>query len=365
MGFLSNLYNTAKYQVGASIDTLGRATGNRLPELGFSERLQAPLIKTAQAAAPSASQNTSWAGNTKNYDFSNGPSLSGGSVLGANTSAQPRNNQPQPQQPQQPQNNPFNDLGESARSQAQADLENALSEYDRADAELGLQQQSAEGQKASALSQIDTQKAEAVKRGQSLTDEAQQGMQSNIESASATTQDTVRKNRNILRALGILSSSAAGEMLARPGEEFAKTSADLKTQFTKRKQQVDDWVSQRTTEADNAKNDVLRQFNDIVARIQNDRRFNQRDKINAVQQAQSALKSRIAELNQYAIESQQAAQQYNQNLQMQIANMQLYQNPSANIQGILGSLIQPQQAYKPIQVGTLQTDKDKQLLSGY
>jgi translation elongation factor EF-Ts len=172
----------------------------------------------------------------------------------------------------------------------------------------------------------------------------------------------------MLRALGILSSSAAGEMLAKPGEEFAKVKADLTTAFNKRKGQVDDWLKQRLQEADNSKNQVTQQFNDIIANINIDRRFNQKDKIGAVQQAQAALTGRIAELNQQAMSWQQVAQQYSQNLQMQIAQFQLYQNPKANISGILSSAVTPQTtAYKPIQVGTLQPEKKDQygnLLSG-
>jgi hypothetical protein len=282
----------------------------------------------------------------------------GNPVLGANTTYTP-SAQPQQQQPQN-QGNPFQDIGNAAQNSAQADLDAALSMYDRLAAQGEQDIITATGQKESALSDIGAQETSAKKRAGSLTEEAQASATKETEKALSTSQDVERKNRNMLRALGILSSSAAGEMLARPGEEFASVKADIGQAFTKRKQQVDDWLTERVGEADRAKNDIINQFNTIVNNIRNDIRFNQRDKINAVQQAQAALQENIAQLNAQAMQFGQAAQQYTQNMAAQVAQLQLYQNPQANISGILSSLMNPGVSnYKPITVGTLQPDKDR------
>jgi hypothetical protein len=288
------------------------------------------------------------------------------STLGASTSNLLSNPQ-QTQQPQQ-QGNPFQDQGNASFDQAQAELNAALNEYDRQNSLLQNQLTSTQGQKESALSGIESQYGQAQKQAGAETLTAQENLTSQKQKALSTSQDVERKNRNMLRALGILSSSAAGEMLAKPGEEYATTSADLTTAFNKRKGQVDDWLNQRLEEANTSKTDIVRQFNDIVANINTDVRFNSQSKLQAVQAAQAALKENIAQLNTQAMQYQQAAQQYSQNMATQVAQLQLYQNPSANISGILSTLMTPQQTnYKPVQVGTLQPEKKDQygnVLSG-
>lgn len=272
--------------------------------------------------------------------------------------------QPQPQQQQQ--GNPFQDMGQSTFDQAQAELNSALSDYDRLDAQLGQDVISATGQKESALSGVDTQVGKARTQAATSKKEAEEGTLSQTEGARSTAQDVERKNRNMLRALGILSSSAAGEMLGKPWEEFNKTSGDLRIQLEKRKGQIDTWLNDRLGEADTVKNDIIRQFNDIVAKINVDRRFNQRDKIDAIRSAQAALSQNIAQLNQQAMAYQQAAQQYTQGMMSQVAQLQLYQNPQANISGILSQMMNQQpQAYKPVQVGTLQPRREDELLSNF
>ena len=322
---------------------------------------------STQQTGLTSSAPSSVGGNTA---YSYNPPVSGG-VLGASTSApaggQLSQPQPQQQQPQQQQQPAFDAQAEASRQRAAAELQEALGQYDYLEQQMQGQIGEAGTQKTSALASLGEQKTQAENRAGSLTQEAEESTTTASRKALSTAQDVTKKNRNVLRAMGILSSSAAGEMLSKPMEEYGTQAADLQQTFIKRKGQVEDWLSERIVEYNNAKTGIEDQFNDIVNKINTDIRFNKSQKLNAVQQANAAFSEQIASLQFQAQEYLNAATEYKNNMAMQMAQIQSYQSPGADVSGILSQQMQAPQQAKPLQVGTLMSDEDKKkygLLSG-
>lgn len=226
-----------------------------------------------------------------------------------------------------------------AEEQARLELENAMREFDRQSGLLQQQQTELEGQKSSLLSGFEQERGKARTQAETSTKQAGQATKTAQNKALSTAQDVERKNRNILRALGILSSSAAGEMLAKPYGEYQTTSADLQQAYVNRQTEIGQWLREREQEVDNAIRDTNTQFTNLTARIQSDMRYNGEQRAAAVQQAQLARSQLIDQINQRAQAYQQAANQYTAQMLQQIAQIQLYQNPQADVSGILSSSI--------------------------
>jgi hypothetical protein len=287
------------------------------------------------------------------------------SVLGAKTSSPVGRNTTQQQPQQQVQNPDFGGMVENARSQAEIDLENALSEFDYYAEQANLQKQSLGTQKAGALSEMETSLGKSQKQAKTSKEEASRSTQSAKSKALSTAQDVTKSNRNVLRSLGILSSSAAGEMLAKPMNEYATQAADLEQGLIQRKNVVDDWLNERVAEHQTAVKNLESQYTDLIGKIDSDLRFNDRQRITAVKSAQAALQQRIQEIQNSAVQYQQAAQQYNANIISQIAQIKLYQNPQADVTSLLGTLINPQVQRPSGQTELSAFQKKPNTLSGY
>lgn len=156
-----------------------------------------------------------------------------------------------------------------------------------------------------------------------------------------------KSNRNVLRALGILSSSAAGEMLNKPINEYGKQAADLGQQLVQRKNDIQQWLQDRTAEHQTAVRDVQSQYANLVGQIQNDLRFNDRQRSDAVRSASAALQTRIQQIQESAKQYALTAQNYNNQILQQVAQLQLYQNPQANTSGIQQQLLSNMMPMQP------------------
>ena len=132
-----------------------------------------------------------------------------------------------------------------------------------------------------------------------------------ISEAASTAQETVRSNRNTLRGLGILSSSAAGDILSRPTQAFDVERANLKRQFNSRLSELDDYLNQKSSEHALAVQQLESNYANLVSKIQRDLRFNDRERADAVKEAQAALSYNIAQIQ---LQQQQAEQLYNQQM---------------------------------------------------
>lgn len=249
------------------------------------------------------------------------------------------------------------------QERARLELEQTLSAFDKSVEEAKSQKGWLGQEVEKQVGRLGEGYESAKKRAGGLKEEAESATSRAKETALSTAQDVVRKNRNVLRALGILSSSAAGEMLSRPIEEYATQAADLGAQLLKRKDEVENWLSERMVEYDNAVKDVQDNYTRIVEQIDRDIRFTERDKINAVKEAQTALKQSLSEISNRAVAYQQAADEYNNNLVTQIAQLQRYEDPNANISGILSQAVLPGQQQRYSSTASLylgKRDEDEQ-----
>lgn len=279
--------------------------------------------------------------------------ISGGGTL---SGTQTQNQIPQSQTQQQ---NPYSGAEDSARSQAQIELEQALNEFDYQRQGLEAQSGQLDTQRLSALGTLDTERGRAEKEAGIAKTEATSATQTAKSKALSTAQDVQKKNRNVLRALGILSSSAGGEMLAKPMNEFGTQAADLQQGLVDRLGKVEDWWMQRQQDFTKAKTDLETQYANLKENISRDLRFNDRQRLTAVKAAASALSQRIQEIQQQKISYENAAKQYSDNLLLQIAQIKMYQNPTADTSAILNTLLsQAQQGYQGPTAAITQSPED-------
>lgn len=252
-----------------------------------------------------------------------------------------------------------------ATNQAQIELEQTLSEYDK-QAE-GLQSQSGQldAQRQSALGTLSGKQTEAVNEAGRAKQEAKDTTQTAQRKLLSTAQDVQRSNRNVLRALGILSSSAAGEMLNKPINEFQTQAGELQQGLVKRIGVVEDWLMSRQNEFANATKELETQYASLKENISRDLRFNSRDRVAAVKAAGAALQQRMQEIEQQSLQYAQAAKQYSDNILMKIAEMQMYQNPQADTSSIMNTLLSGAQgAQRPVTAAVTQSDEQRRRLSG-
>jgi len=194
----------------------------------------------------------------------------------------------------------------SAEDTTDTSIEQILASYDRAAAEatnqlgyLGNVHEQGNVDYQNNLSQL-TSDIDAGKQG-----------------AYDTAKSTQRSNRNVLRSLGILSSSAAGEILSNPMVAAQKAAAYF-----------DQIKVQKIAEAQAGMQQVQMQYEKLVADIQTDLRFDQRDQELAIQQATDALNGRIAEIQQAAVAWNQSLIQQRQQYAMDLVKIQAYSDPS-------------------------------------
>jgi len=251
-----------------------------------------------------------------------------------------------------------------ARQQAQAELESALTEYDRYSEEAQAQKSSLGTQRTQSLSELASGYGQAETQAKTSKEEAIGATAKAKNKALSTAEDVKNKNRNVLRALGILSSSAAGEMLGKPMEEYASQAAELEQGLIQRQATIDDWLKQRLTEFTQAKTSIEQQYAELVGNIDRDLRFNDKQRLQAVKAAQVAAQQAVQQAQAQAQAYQQAAQQYNAGILQQVAQLRTYQNPTADtsdIQNSLLSMASPQQSQT---ASIYQTDEQKKRLSG-
>lgn len=309
---------------------------------------------------PMSSQTNPWAAN---YQGAQRSLSGGGQVLGTQAPAQQQQPQQQPQpQPQQQQQgpDPFAESRRIAEETAKRELEGALTEYDRYAEEAGAQRASLGTQRGTRLSELETERGRTEKAHVTAEEEARGETGEAKEKALSTAQDIQKTNRNVLRAMGILSSSAAGEMLTKPMTEFGKQSAELQQGLVKRLTAVEDWWMERQTDFSKATQDVNTQYDELVGGIDRDMRFSGEQRAQAVRDASTALQGRIQEINQQAVAYQQAARQYSDNVLMQIAQMKMYQDPQADMSGIFNTLLSGQSGGQRQQTGIYQGETDEE-----
>jgi len=237
----------------------------------------------------------------------------------------------------------FNTQSENAKDQSALDLEAALKEHDYY-AQLGQGQITSLGeQQANALGALGQNYGLAQGQATTAGAEATSDTQSAKNKTLSTAQGVQKSNRNVLRALGILSSSAAGEMLNKPMNEYAKQAADLEQGLIQRKNVIKDWLLARSAEFQQATAQTTQKFNDMVNQINTDLRFNAGQRADAVKQASAALKTTLANIEAQKVNYQQTANQYASNILAQIAQLKIQQGEKVDTnalqQGMLSTAI--------------------------
>ena len=168
--------------------------------------------------------------------------------------------------------------------------------------------------------------------------------QQQINQAGSTARNVQGQNRNVLRALGILNSSAAGQILAKPLNQFDEQRAQLGQFLVQKTTELDDFVNQKVAEATQVKNSIVQNYNDLVNKIQTDLRFNDRQRNDALQAANAALSQRMAEISQAVMNYQNQAQLQKQQFAASLAGAMNYQNPQYNQQAFQAlGLVNPTQ----------------------
>lgn len=318
------------------------------PEFGITEKLQSIFAPSRNLSSqggsnlfgsqPAASTPTSpiqMSSPGVNYS-------SGGNVLGAKTGTLSGS-----ASSQQTSQDPYADVANAARSEGDSYLRQLQTEYDRSAEELQAQ-----------LGQAGTAREQGLSSLRSAVDEygnvigkqkasAEQTTAKNIQSAGSTAAQTQAKSRNVLRALGILSSSAAGDILNRPMTEFGTQKADLQQGLIQRTQELDDALAQKTSEHASLVKNLESQYAEIVGNIQRDLRFSDRERADAVAAAKSAVLSRLSEIRTAQAQWQNDINAAKNGLTASTTNLSSYTNPTADTSAIASTGLSTTEQYKP------------------
>ncbi len=279
----------------------------------------------------------------------------GGNVLGASTSTLSGSGTPKSTYV-----DPFAGMLDTTKEQGNADLQSLQTEYDRNRSNLEMQ-----------LGQAGTARQQGLSSLQSAVDEygnligtqktqAQQSADKQIQSAGSAARQSQAKSRNVLRALGILSSSAAGDILSKPMTEFATQKADINLQTQQRIQQLDDAFRQKTSEHANLVAELENNYNNLISQIQNDLRFSDRERADAVRQANAAVSSRLNEIKLAQANWQNQVNSAKSGLLASATQLQNWANPTANIGDITSTTLSSTDQYNPTeQASIVGPEKDK------
>lgn len=321
-----------------------------LPEFGLSEKIAGqPAPSHAQALPPPTFYNS---GNSlAGFQQQN----TGGGALGKSGASTP---------PSAQMANPFAGASSAAQSQSDAGLQQALSQLNYNKDALNAQTGQADDARTRALSSLDTELGGLQSQVSRSKTDAQTSTDQNQQDALGTAQDVQRQNRNTLRALGILGSSAAGDLLQKPMTQYDKQRAQINTALTSRMGALDDFLNQKVSEHSNAVKDIESQYAGLIGNIQRDLRFNDTQRADAVRSANAALQGRMADIQNSMFQWNAQVATMKQNFAQQMGQMNNYQNPTIDQNSILSQVFSPTQDQGAQTVGIAQDEQKKRLLSG-
>ncbi len=231
-------------------------------------------------------------------------------------------------QPTQP--NPGDAAQRAAQEAAAAALQSENTAFDYNKAQLEGQLGSLGGQKDRAITDLDLGLSGVKTQVGQSRDNSQTNTDSQIRQAGSVAHTTQQQNRNVLRALGIINSSAGGELLSKPINEFDKQRATLTQALGQRFNELDSFLDQKVAEANNAKNGIIAQFTDLTGKIQTDLRFNERQRLDAVRQANAALQQRLADIQNSVMNFQQQVAAQKNSFATGLQEQMSYQDPTYN-----------------------------------
>lgn len=289
---------------------------------------------------------------------STGPQASSGEVLGAQESAptlsgyytpnpfaqgkQGFPSSPMASSPTSNSGNPqpiVDTLTNSAQSQTDVARQSAENEFGKLSDTYRGQLSDLDTQKSGVLSELEAQKQGLLSQVDRSRQQAKADTENQIQQAGNTARTIQSKNRNILRSLGILNSTYAGEQLNQPMEEFGKQRAMLTEALTSRYTELDDFMNQKASEFANYAKSIQDQYTKLSSDIMRDLRYNEADKADAINQLNAALQQRIAEIQTANSQYQQQVEAQKAQTAAYIQSLNEYQNPTANLDAISSQLL--------------------------
>lgn len=370
---LGNAANTKLVKNAQSaLQNFGYKQQQQMPHTGSSVRiatsgLTSPTMSRASttSVAPGMSNGLNYtpAYQTPNYLTSAPKSSNGTTALGNLLSSGGGSNYSAPSSPVQ--QNPYSGMEEAAQSGYDAELGAANAGFDYEREGLLSQLSSLDRQKADSLSALDTDLKGISTEVGTQKQRSEQATSDAIGQAGSIARTTQAKNRNVLRALGILNSSAAATELTKPINEFDQERARLVRGNLQRIDDLDKFYLQKVDEGKQASREIETQYTDLVGRIQNDLRFNDRQRTQAVRDATAALQARKAEIGSRLANYQTQIGQMKSTFAAQLAQIKLAEDPSANIDSILGTALSGADRVYGSNASIVQDDEKKRRLSAY
>lgn len=340
---------------GKAVDTVGKATGNRLPEWNLSESLQSyggnksnqgfTWVPKAYASEPTATQRTVTSDmDAQQQAFQNmmDQQRSGGggggmpsSVLGANTQS---GGQPYDM---------INQQQATGNSQIDSDYETSMGQLSSAEQGIRGQAGTAEGQitneAAATRTQLGQEQAVQEQGAQASLSTAEKQGTSAMQQARDLFRETQQQNNAQLSALGISSSSVSEALAERLGVETARRIAGvtgsldevrlnttkelgrIKTYYEQKTTQVQDWVANEKSKIQNTLMAGLNQINTARTKAASDKAS---ARANLLSQVQNQI---------YSLTQQQ--QQFDQSLQQWAAQKSAALQPIAQDPNYLNTLM--------------------------
>lgn len=148
-----------------------------------------------------------------------------------------------------------------------------------------------------------------------------------ISQGSAAARSAQQKVRNMLRGLGILASSAAGELLSQPINEFTQQKAQINQALTKRLGEIDTWYNTQVNTLAAAKRDIETQYSTLINNIKSDIRFTETERASALQQAKTQLEAKMLEIKSSLSNTQN-------DVMSTLQELMKYQDPEMNTNAI-------------------------------
>lgn len=235
----------------------------------------------------------------------------------------------------------YQDALNAAQGSSAAEIASLNTEFDRSKALLEGQLGGARESRDLALSGLDTQKQYLLSQIGGQKERALRDRDKNIDSAAQAARNTQANSRNMLRALGILNSTAAGEILSRPLNEFDQTKAEYVQMAQQRTSELDDYLTAKTSELASAYKEIELQYGQLMERIQTDLRFSNRERADAVRAVNAALSERMAEIKQAQINYSNEVNAQKANIAMQLAQFGNYNMPGYDVNQMLSTQFNP------------------------
>lgn len=260
----------------------------------------------------------------------------------------------------QPQSDPYSGILSAEEEAARAELASLNTEFDRNRSLLEGQLGNLSTSRENALSNFNNQKQNLLSQISGQKADAYSERDKNIDSAAQAARNTQSSNRNMLRALGILNSTAAGDILSRPLNEFDRTKAEYVQLAQKRTGELDDYLNAKTSELTLAVKELEDNYANLMGQIQTDLRFSDRERADAVRSANAALSQRMSEIKMAQVNHQNEVNAQKQNIALELAKLGDYNMPGYDINQMQSTQFNPQtESYKPAQVGVYEDEKKR------